>query len=199
MELAFSAPSTQAWTSAEAALPLDWKLSGLYRFDDLWESAWLEGPEFDYYASGSGQFAEQALGQLHRPTAGATRVSERIIVFTKGALALLAGLVVTVLPFPWVPTPRRPATRCSASSSLRGRAGVGCRISGGCAHSRGLVVARPAAPADDGLMGEYVGTGLFWFTLSLLNAGLAQSTRTSLGFCMPCMLSEATDTSCRRR
>jgi len=25
------------------------------------------------------------------------------------------------------------------------------------------------------------------------------STRTSLGFCMPCMLSEATDTSCRRR
>ena len=26
---------SQAWTSAEAALPLGWRLGGLYRFDEL--------------------------------------------------------------------------------------------------------------------------------------------------------------------
>ena len=54
---------SQAWVSAEAALPLDWQLTGLYRFDDLWVGL-AEGPEFDDYASGSGQFAEQALRRL---------------------------------------------------------------------------------------------------------------------------------------
>jgi len=27
---------SQAWTSAEASLPLGWQLSGLCRFDELW-------------------------------------------------------------------------------------------------------------------------------------------------------------------
>lgn len=54
---------TQAWTAAEAALPLGWQISGLYRFDDLW-IALGEGPAFDDYLSGSGRYAEQALRQL---------------------------------------------------------------------------------------------------------------------------------------
>jgi hypothetical protein len=54
---------SQAWTSAEASLPLGWKVSGLWRFDDL-RVALGEGPAFDDYASGSGQFAEQALRRL---------------------------------------------------------------------------------------------------------------------------------------
>jgi hypothetical protein len=54
---------SQAWTSAEASLPLGWQLSGLYRFDDLWIGL-AEGPAFDDYASGSGQHAEQALRRL---------------------------------------------------------------------------------------------------------------------------------------
>jgi hypothetical protein len=37
---------SQAWTSAEASLPLGWQLSGLYRFDDLWV-ALGEGPAFE--------------------------------------------------------------------------------------------------------------------------------------------------------
>lgn len=37
---------TQAWTSAEASLPLGWQLAGLYRFEDLWIGL-AEGPEFD--------------------------------------------------------------------------------------------------------------------------------------------------------
>ena len=53
----------QAWTSAEASLPLGWQLSGLYRFDDLWVGL-AEGPEFDDYASGTGLYAEQALRRL---------------------------------------------------------------------------------------------------------------------------------------
>ena len=44
---------TQAWTSAEAALPLDWKVTGLFRFEDLWVGL-AEGPAFDDYASGPG-------------------------------------------------------------------------------------------------------------------------------------------------
>jgi hypothetical protein len=54
---------TQAWTSAEASLPLNWLMSGLYRFDDLWIGP-AEGPAFDHYASGTGQYAEQALRRL---------------------------------------------------------------------------------------------------------------------------------------
>ena len=54
---------SQAWTSAEASLPLGWQLSGLYRFDELWVGL-AEGPAFDDYASGSRQYAEQALRRL---------------------------------------------------------------------------------------------------------------------------------------
>ena len=54
---------TQAWTDAEAALPLGWQVSGLYRFGELWVGL-AEGPAFDDYASGSGQYAEQALRRL---------------------------------------------------------------------------------------------------------------------------------------
>ena len=54
---------TQAWTAAEAALPLGWQVSGLYRFDDLWIGL-AEGPAFDDYTSGSALYAEQALRRL---------------------------------------------------------------------------------------------------------------------------------------
>ena len=54
---------TQAWTAAEAALPLGWYIAGLYRFDDTWISL-AEGPAFDDYLSGAGRFAEQALHRL---------------------------------------------------------------------------------------------------------------------------------------
>ncbi len=54
---------TQAWTAAEAALPLGWQVSGVYRFGELWIGL-AEGPAFDDYASGSGQYAEQALRRL---------------------------------------------------------------------------------------------------------------------------------------
>ena len=54
---------SQAWTSAEASLPLGWQISGLYRFDELWV-ALAEGDAFDDCASGSGQYAEQALRRL---------------------------------------------------------------------------------------------------------------------------------------
>ena len=54
---------TQAWTAAEASLPLGWPISGLWRFDELW-IALGEGPAFDDYASGSAQYAEQALRRL---------------------------------------------------------------------------------------------------------------------------------------
>ncbi len=57
---------SQAWTSVEASLPHGWQVAGLYRFQDVW-IALSEGPEFDDYLSGSGQFAEQALRNLgHR-------------------------------------------------------------------------------------------------------------------------------------
>jgi hypothetical protein len=61
---------SQAWVSAEASLPLGWQISGLWRFDDLWV-ALSEGPAFEDYISGSGQYAEQALRRL------ADRLSER--------------------------------------------------------------------------------------------------------------------------
>jgi hypothetical protein len=54
---------TQAWTSAEAALPLGWHISGLFRFGDTWIGL-AEGPAFDDYLSGSDKFAEQALHRL---------------------------------------------------------------------------------------------------------------------------------------
>ena len=54
---------TQAWTSAEAALPLGWRLSGLYRFDETWIGL-AEGLAFEDYASGSGPYAEHALRRL---------------------------------------------------------------------------------------------------------------------------------------
>jgi hypothetical protein len=54
---------SQAWVSAEAALPLGWRTSGLWRFGELWV-ALAEGPESDDYLSGTGQHAEQALRRL---------------------------------------------------------------------------------------------------------------------------------------
>jgi hypothetical protein len=54
---------SQAWVSAEASLPLGWQIRGLWRFDDVW-IALSEGPEFDDYLSGSGQYADQALRRL---------------------------------------------------------------------------------------------------------------------------------------
>ena len=49
--------------STEASLPHGWRISGLWRFDDLW-IALSEGPGFEDYVSGSGQYAEQALRRL---------------------------------------------------------------------------------------------------------------------------------------
>jgi hypothetical protein len=54
---------TQAWTAAEAALPLGCRVVAVWRFDDPW-IALGEGPVFDDNASGSGRFAEQALHRL---------------------------------------------------------------------------------------------------------------------------------------
>lgn len=54
---------SQSWVAAEASLPLGWRVSGLWRFDDLW-IALSEGPAWDDYASGAGQYAEQALRRL---------------------------------------------------------------------------------------------------------------------------------------
>jgi hypothetical protein len=48
---------SQAWVSADSSLPLGWRLSGLYRFEETWIGL-AEGPEFDDYASGSGLYAE---------------------------------------------------------------------------------------------------------------------------------------------
>jgi hypothetical protein len=52
-----------AWTAAEAALPLGWRVSGLYRFGETWIGL-AEGPAFEDYTSGSGRYAEQALLRL---------------------------------------------------------------------------------------------------------------------------------------
>ncbi len=52
-----------AWIAAEAATPLEWRLSGVFRFDELWV-ALCEGPQFNDYAAGTGQYAEQALRRL---------------------------------------------------------------------------------------------------------------------------------------
>lgn len=47
-----------AWVSAEASLPLGWEISGLWRFDGLWNAL---GEGLDDYVSVSGGNAEQAL------------------------------------------------------------------------------------------------------------------------------------------
>lgn len=60
---------SQAWTSAEASLTLGWQLSGPYRFDNFW-IALSEGPAFDDYASGSGQYAEEAVRRLSERLGG---------------------------------------------------------------------------------------------------------------------------------
>lgn len=54
---------SMAWVTAEASMPLGWRISGLWRFDDAW-IALSVGPAFDDYLSGSGQNAEQALRRL---------------------------------------------------------------------------------------------------------------------------------------
>jgi hypothetical protein len=54
---------SQAWVSADASLPLGWQISGLWRFGDLWV-ALSEGPDWDDYLSGSGQYADQVLRRL---------------------------------------------------------------------------------------------------------------------------------------
>lgn len=54
---------SQSWIRAEASLPLGWRVSGLWRFDDLW-IALSEGPAFDDYLAGTGKDAEQALRRL---------------------------------------------------------------------------------------------------------------------------------------
>jgi hypothetical protein len=54
---------SQAWVSAEAALPFGWQISGLRRFDALWV-ALSEGPTSDDYLSGCGQYADQAVRRL---------------------------------------------------------------------------------------------------------------------------------------
>jgi hypothetical protein len=54
---------SQAWVSANASLPLGWQISGLWRLGERWVSL-AEGPEFDDYASGAGEFEYQALQRL---------------------------------------------------------------------------------------------------------------------------------------
>jgi hypothetical protein len=54
---------SQAWTSAEASLPLGWQLSGLWRFGEVWVSL-AEGPAFDDYASGVGRWEYLAVQRL---------------------------------------------------------------------------------------------------------------------------------------
>ena len=54
---------SQSWVSAEASLPLGWQISGLWRFEGLWVSL-AEGPAFEDYASGTGQYADEASRRL---------------------------------------------------------------------------------------------------------------------------------------
>ena len=54
---------SQAWTTAEASLPLGWQIVGLWRFGEVWISL-AEGPAFDDYASGSGRYGCLALQRL---------------------------------------------------------------------------------------------------------------------------------------
>ena len=70
---------SQAWTSAEASLPLGWQLSGLYRFDELWVGL-AEGPEFDDYLSGSRPVCGTGSPQAERSAAGTQRLNDRMRV-----------------------------------------------------------------------------------------------------------------------
>ena len=54
---------SMAWVAAEAAAPIGWHMSGLYRFGEQW-IALPEGPEWDHYASCSSQYPDQALRRL---------------------------------------------------------------------------------------------------------------------------------------
>lgn len=54
---------SQAWVSAEAALPLGWRIAGLYRFDEIWIGL-AEGPAFEDYCGASGHHADHALSRL---------------------------------------------------------------------------------------------------------------------------------------
>ncbi|HEX6140181.1 MAG TPA: hypothetical protein VF013_06955 [Candidatus Limnocylindria bacterium] len=54
---------SQAWVSAEASLPLGWRIAGLYRFEEVWIGL-AEGPAFEDYCSASGQHADHALRRL---------------------------------------------------------------------------------------------------------------------------------------
>ena len=53
---------SQAWVSAEAALPLGWEITGVWKFGEQW-IALTEGPDGDYMDA-SGRHAEQALPRL---------------------------------------------------------------------------------------------------------------------------------------
>ena len=54
---------SQAWTSAEASLPLGWNVTGLMRFGGEWV-AFSEGPTADDHIEASGTYAYQALQRL---------------------------------------------------------------------------------------------------------------------------------------
>ena len=53
---------SQAWVTAEAALPHGWRITGLWRFGEAW-IALSEEPDRDYLDA-SGQYAERALRRL---------------------------------------------------------------------------------------------------------------------------------------
>jgi hypothetical protein len=54
---------SQAWVSAAAPLPLGWQISGHSRVGGTW-IALSEGPAWDDFLSGSGQYADQAPRRL---------------------------------------------------------------------------------------------------------------------------------------
>jgi hypothetical protein len=54
---------SQAWVSAEASLPLGWRIRGLWQFGQTW-IALSEGPGIEDYASGAGRHEYQALQRL---------------------------------------------------------------------------------------------------------------------------------------
>jgi len=54
---------SQAWTAAEASLPLGWQLTGLMRFGGKWV-AFSEGPGGADHLEASGLYAYEALKRL---------------------------------------------------------------------------------------------------------------------------------------
>jgi hypothetical protein len=54
---------SQSWVTAEASVPVGWRITGLWRFGDVWVSL-SEGPGFADYLSGSGQYDYQVLQRL---------------------------------------------------------------------------------------------------------------------------------------